>query len=168
MNEVQIEEIDGETKITLPVRRKWWLVGLFSLALVIWLIGLVVIVLSMFNEGRTAVLNCMVLIWIALWGFMGRALWKQWQQYISPREILFLTDDNLILRRPVSIFGSTDAYDRKQMTPFIYDDDRRAITFSYGSHLIPFGHTLPITDAQQLVPQLNALYFPDWDTETES
>ncbi len=153
--------MENETKVTLPVQRKWWLVGLFSLALVIWLVGLIVIALSMFTEGRTAVLNCMVIIWLVLWGFVGNALWKQWQRYVSSREILFLGDDRLILRRPVSIFGSTDAYDHKQMTSFIYDKDRRAITFAYGSHLIPFGHTLPATNAQQLVQQLNALYFPE-------
>ncbi len=161
MDEIQIEKMDDETKITLPVRRKWWLVGLFSLSLVIWLVGLVVIVLSMFDEGRTAVLNCMVMIWILLWGFMGKALWNQWQRYVSPREILFFSNDILILRRPVSIFGFTDAYDRKQMTPFVYDKDRCAVTFTYGSHLIPFAHTLPAADAQQLVQQLNTLYFPD-------
>jgi len=165
MSEIQIDENEDKTKIILPVRRNWLLVGLFSIALVIWVVGLVVIVISMFDEGRTAVLNCMVLVWLVLWGFMGKSLWKQWQQYISSREVLFLTADRLILRRPVSMFGSTDAYDRAHLTPFTYDDDRHAISFDYANHRITFGHTLPIADAQQTVQQLNTLYFPDWDEE---
>ncbi len=167
MDTVQIEDVDDEVKITLPVRRHGWLVGLFSITLLIWLAGLIVIGLSMFDEGRTAVLNCMVLIWLAFWGLIGKALWKQWQRYVSPREILYLTDATFILRRPVSIFGSTDAYDHNLMEPFIYDNARRAITFTYGSHLIPFAHTLPSNDAEQLVQKLNALYFPDWDMESD-
>ena len=167
MSEIQIEETQDETKITLPVQRNWLLVGLFSIALVIWLVGAVIIIVSMFGEGRTAVLNCMTLICLALWGFMGKALWKQWQRYISPREILFLAADRLTLRRPVSILGSTDAYDRTHLTPFMYDDDRHTISFDYANHRISFGHTLPIADAQQVVQQLNTLYFPDWDEDEE-
>jgi len=167
MSEIQIEETEDETKIILPVRRNWLLVGLFSVSLVIWVVGLVIIVVSMFDEGRTAVLNCMVLIWLALWGFMGKSLWKQWQRYISPREILFLAADRLTLRRPVSMLGSTDAYDRAHLTPFIYDDERNAISFDYANHRVSFGHTLPLADAQQIVEQLNTLYFPDWDEDEE-
>ena len=161
MSEIQIEETEDETKITLPVQRNWLLVGLFSISLVIWLVGLVIIVLSMFDEGRTAVLNCMVLIWLALWGFMGKALWKQWQRYISPREILFLAADRLTLRRPVSMLGSTDAYDRAHLSPFNYDDNRHAIGFDYANHHISFGHTLSIDDAHALINQLNGRYFPN-------
>ena len=165
MSEIQIDANEDKTKIILPVRRNWLLVGLFSIALIIWVVGLVVIVLSMFDEGRTAVLNCMVVGWLILWGFMGKSLWKQWQHYISPREVLFLAADRLILRRPVSIFGSTDAYDRTHLTPFVYDADRHAISFDYANHRITFGHTLPAADAQETVQQLNTLYFPDWDDE---
>ena len=165
MSEIQIEEIEDQTKITLPVQRNWLLVGLYSVALIIWVVGLIVITVSIFDEGRTAVLNCMVLVWLLLWGFVGKTLWKQWQRYISPREILFLADDRLTLRRPVSMLGSTDAYDRAHLSPFMYDDDRHAISFDYANHRISFGHTLSTDTIQQLVNQLNGRYFPDWDEE---
>lgn len=167
MSEIQIDAHEDKTKIILPVRRNRLLVGLFSIALIIWLVTLVIIALSMFDEGRTAVLNCMVLVWLVLWGFIGKSLSQQWQRSISPREVLFLAADRLILRRPVSIFGSTDAYDRAHLTPFKYDNDRHAISFDYANHRIAFGHTLPVADAQQTVQQLNTLYFPDWEEEDE-
>jgi len=159
--------MEEQTKITLPVQRNWLLVGLFSVTLVIWVAGIIVIVLSLFDEGRTAVLNCMALVWLLLWGFVGKALWKQWQRYISPREILFLADDRFTLRRPVSILGSTDAYDRAHLSPFVYDDDHHAVSFDYANHRISFGHTLPIETAQELIIQLNGRYFPDWDEDDE-
>ncbi len=165
MSEIRIEETEDQTKIILPVQRNWLLVGLYTLALVIWVVGLIVIMLSMFDEGRTAVLNCMVLVWLLIWGLVGKTLWKQWQRYISSREILFLTDDRLILRRPVSMLGSTDAYDRAHLSPFNYDDNRHAIGFDYANHRISFGHTLSIDDAHALINQLNGRYFPDWDAD---
>jgi hypothetical protein len=95
----------------------------------------------------------------------GNFLRWHWGYHTAGREILFLNKQRLILRRPVSIFGPTDAYDMAHVTPFYYDEAAASPAFKYGSHRVLFGQALPAIPAQQLVQTLNHLYFPDHEQE---
>jgi hypothetical protein len=163
----QIEFADGTQwhKTVLPVDRNWVLFGLFSLCLLIWLGMLAGIVGSMITQGFGFLLNIMLFIWLIVWLWFGRVLWRRWQYYAASREILFINERQLLVRRPVSILGSTDVYDMGHVTPFYFSENHQCPAFDYAYQHVYFGQSLLPSDAQELVTMLNDRFFPDADLE---
>ncbi|MCZ7671129.1 MAG: hypothetical protein M5U34_30285 [Chloroflexi bacterium] len=72
----------------------------------------------MAGERFTFAFSIILLIWVAIWLWLGKLVWQRWQYYAAGREIMFINKDRLILRRPVTIWGLTDAFDMAYVQPF--------------------------------------------------
>jgi hypothetical protein len=113
-------------------------------------------------------LSCMLIFGWIVWIFFGyRYIWRWWQYHLARREILFINREILIVRRPVSILGLTDAYDMGHVSPLFYSDKHSAVGFDYGSRTILVGANLPKQDADWLIVRLNDRYFPGWNEEED-
>ena len=161
MTDIAFDENRERIKIVLPVKRNWWLFILFSACLAAWLAMLVAVIVSMIREQYGFVLTVMLLVWLVVWLWFGRVLWRRWQYHAAAREILFLTPKQLIIRRPVSLLGSTDVYDLTHVSPFYYSTKHRCPAFDYGYQHVYYGETIDPRLAEKLVEQLNDRLFPD-------
>ncbi len=165
------EEKDERLKVTIPLQRNWLLFGLFTVSVVVWLVMAVIVLVYIFRdvlpnrERYTFVLTVMLVVWLVLWYYIGKAVWKQWQYYAANREILFIDKKMLIVRRPISILGITDAYDMQHVNPFYFDEKHNCLAFTYGSQRIYFGQTLVEISSRSLIRYLNDRFFPYFDDE---
>lgn len=133
-------ENDQRLKITLPVQRNRLYIGLYTLLLLVWVAMTVWVIIQAFDIPQRAisgtskvVLYGVWLIWMYFWIWLGRRIWRWWQFNIADREILFINKEELMIRRPVSILGLTDAYDMKYVEPLAYDEQYGGLAFKYGA-----------------------------------
>lgn len=162
MDWVQLQDGDERLKVVLPIERNWLLYGLFSVSLLVWIGMMVGVLAAMFREQFGFLLNVMLLIWLAIWVWFGRVLWRRWQYFAAVREILFVNEQQLLVRRPVSILGTTDVYDMRHVSPFYYSEKHHCPAFDYAYQHVYFGQSLPSDVANELVADLNRRYFPDF------
>lgn len=164
-------ETPERLKITIPLPRNWLLWGLFSVSLLIWVGMALLIIIFLVRDVWTdwqrysLVLTIMLLVWLVLWYYLGRIIWQRWQYYTADREILFINPETLIIRRPVSILGLTDAYDMKYVNPFYYHQKHHCAAFDYGSKHIYFAGHLSEADIRALAAFLNGRFFRHYDDE---
>ena len=169
---IQFEENKERLKVVLPVKKHWVYLVLYSVMLLIW-VGMFVFSLIFtwqmaFSGERFAfVFAVMLLVLLYVLYRLGRIVWGQWQYYAANREILFVHKEMLIVRRPVSIFGITTAFDRAHVTPFYYSDKHNCPAFDYGHQHVYFGQDLPADPAGRLIGYLNARYYPHYDEGDE-
>jgi len=161
---IEFDDDLERTKITIFLARKWGYLVLFSSALVIWLVMLTGMLIYLIG-GRSPriVLTFLLLLWLVIWFVFGRFLWKRWQYFAAGREILFIDQEQLIVRRPVSILGITNAYDMAHISPFYYSDTHNCPTFDYAYLHVYFGHGLSHEDAARIVNEINPRWFPELD-----
>lgn len=165
---VMVEENAERLKIAVPLKRKWVYLAIYSTMLIIWvgmvLYGLIFTWQMAFSGARFAfAFTAILLLFLFLLYRLGRTIWRQWQYYVAGREILFLFEDHLVIRRPVSLLGITTAYDRPYIRPFYYDDSQHSPAFEYGNLYVLFAVGLPRPQAEELVRFLNGRYYPDDD-----
>ncbi|MCA9933633.1 MAG: hypothetical protein H6662_02095 [Ardenticatenaceae bacterium] len=167
------EENDERLKVTIPLKRNWLLFGLFTLSMVIWVAMIVVVVVFIFRdvlpnrERYTFTLTTMMVVWLIIWYYLGQVIWGRWQYYTANREILFINAETLVVRRPVSILGITDAYDMQYANPFYYNEAHRCPAFDYGSQRVYFGQELSEENARALMRFLNGRFFPQLDDDED-
>lgn len=169
---IQFEENNERLKVVLPVKRHWVYLLLYSTMLLVWIgmavYGIIFTVQMAFSGERFAfVFTVMLLVLLYLLYRLGKMVWEQWQYHVSDREILFIHKEMLIVRRPVSIFGITTAYDRAHVTPFYYSDKHHCPAFDYGHQHVYFGHDVPKDSVRRLIGYLNARYFPHYYDDDE-
>lgn len=173
LDRIAFEETPDWLKIVLPVRRNWILFVLFTILLAIWLVMLVggvvftVRDVALSGEAFAFVFTLMLLALLFILFRFGRVLWNQWQYYAADREILFVNEEQLIVRRPVSILGLTDGYDMKHVSPFYYSEKHHCLAFDYAYQHVYFGRDLEPEEGQLLISFLNEHYFPDFDGEED-
>ncbi|MFN2134883.1 MAG: hypothetical protein ACK2UK_02960 [Candidatus Promineifilaceae bacterium] len=162
---VHFEQSEDRIKIVYPAQRKPVWLSLYTILLIVWLIGLfwgIVFILRdvAFSGERFAIaFTIMLLVWLYIWYRLGRVVWQQWQYYAARREILYLEKDRLIIRRPVSLLGITDAYDMAYVSPFYFSSEENCPGFEYGSKRIYFARGLDEQSARRLVATLNEMQF---------
>lgn len=168
---IHFQETPEWLKIVLPVRRNWLLFVLFTVLLAVWIVMLVVGIVftvrdvAMSGEPFAFVFTVMLLVLLFILFRFGRILWGQWQYYTANREIIFVNEDRLIVRRPVSILGTTDAYDMKHVSPFYYSEKHDCPAFDYAYQHVYFGRDLERDGAEGLIAYLNERYFAGLDDE---
>ncbi len=171
IDQVQFEETPDRLKVTLPVRRYWAWFLLFTLLLILWIGGLIwgiiftIKDIAFSGERYAFAFTIMLLVWLYIWYRLGKIVWKQWQYYAAAREILFIEKDQLIIRRPVSIIGITDAYDFAYVSPFFHSEKHGCPGFDYGKQRIYFAQALDEGSSQELVQVLNKRYFNAGDDD---
>jgi hypothetical protein len=169
---IQFEENKERLKVILPVKKHWVYFVLYSVMLFTW-VGMLVFGLvytwqiAFSGEWFAFLFTVMLLVLLFLLLRLGRIVWQQWQYYAASREILFVHQEMLIVRRPVSIFGITTAFDRTHVTPFYFSEKHQCPAFDYGHQHVYFGQDLPIDPAGRLIGYLNARYYPHYDEEDE-
>jgi hypothetical protein len=158
-------------KVVLPVRRNWPLLLLFAFSLLLWVVlsvGMVIYLIQdvIIARPRAAfVLGTIIVIWLVIWYYVGRAVSRRFQYYAADREILFINKERLIIRRPFSLWGLTEAFDMNHVRPFHLSDKHHCPTFDYGSQKVYFGVSLTDDEATRLIKTLNTLYFRGYDEE---
>jgi len=129
---------------------------------------MVIVILVYLIEGNSSsiVLSALLILWLVIWLVFGRFLWKHWQYYAAGRELLFIDQEQLIVRRPVSILGLTSAYDMAHISPFYHSDTHNRPAFDYAYLHVYFGQGLTRQDSEQLVSKINQRWFPEPDEIT--
>lgn len=166
---LQIEENDERLKIVLPLKRQWPGLIAYSFLLLIWLGLLLLFVVYLFRPPLGDAVSTayrigwrlLILIWLVVWGrYLGYYVLRGWQFYAASREILFINRQLLIIRRPVSIFGLTDAYDMQYVSPFYQHERSRNLAFQYGktNHIL-LGLGLSTSEQGVLLSYLNQRFF---------
>lgn len=165
ISSVHFEQTPERLKIVLPVRRKWPYLLLYSALMVTWagmLVWGVIFLVQILRSGESYrfVFAAMILILMFILYRFGRLLRRQWAQFFSGREVIFINLEELIVRRPISIWGNTDVYDMQHVTPFYESEAPPALAFDYGYRHVYIGEALT-TEARTALRQfLNQAYFP--------
>ncbi len=173
IEQISFEETAERLKVILPLRRYWAWLLLFSLLLILWTVGLIwgivftITDIAFSGERYAIVFTIMLLIWLYLWYRLGKIIWRQWQYYVATREILFIDQENLIIRRPVTLLGITDAYDFAYVSPFFFSAEHNFPGFDYGKQRVYFGQALEEESAHRLVDYLNSRYFDVFDDDDD-
>lgn len=160
--QIEFEETPQRLKVVIPINVGWLPLALHTVALLVW-VGMLVIVLVYLFGGRSNsfVLTTLLLVWLLIWLWFGRFLWRRWQYHVATREILFIDEEQLVLRRPVSLLGLTTAYDFQNVSPFYFSDKHSCPAFDYAYLHVYFGRSLPADQARELVAELNKRCFPE-------
>lgn len=170
---ITLEDKPEWLKVVLPVKRNWPLLVLFSALLLLWVVmavGMIIFLIRdvIIGSPRSAfVLGVIVLVWLVIWYYVGRAVSRRWQYYTADREILFINKERLIIRRPVWLWGLTEAFDMSYVRPFYISEKHHCPTFDYGNQKVYFGTSLVDEEAQRLIKTLNTLYFRNYDPDFE-
>ena len=164
---ITFEENNERLKIMYPLRRRWVYFILLTIMLAVWIFLVVGTLVFAFRdilfsgERFVFVFTVMILVFLWLLYLLGKLVWRQWSFFAANREILFINDEILIIRRPVSILGLTDAYDMQHVRPFFYNDHTSSPSFDYGSRTVFFGGDLEQEKAERLMNYINLRFFPD-------
>lgn len=163
---IHFEQMPDKLKVVLPVKRYWLFLIIYTLLVLMWLgmmaygvIFLVRIILA--GAAYRFVFAVMILIMLFVLFRFGRFLFKQWAEYLSNREILFIDSQELIVRKPVSIWGNTSVYDMAFVSPFFRSNTQEALAFNYGSHHVYIGKGLASEAQEALGNFLNRSYFAE-------
>jgi hypothetical protein len=158
---ISFEETPERLKVVVPVRASRLLRVVYSVSLVVWF-GMLLVVVTYVLRGLSSsfVLTALLVLWTIVWFWFGRFLWNRWQYYAANREILFIDEEQIIVRRPVSILGQTTSYDLAHVSPFYYSEQHACPAFDYAYLHVYFGQSLPAEDARELITELNSRYFP--------
>lgn len=166
---VNFEESPERFKVVIKLRVNWILLSIYALAMLAWLVMLALVLSYLFRGRSTSlVLTALLLLWLVLWAWLGRFLWNRLQYHSATREILFIDEEQLLVRRPLSIFGITTSYDIDHVSPFYFHDKHSCPAFDYGYLHVYFGTGLSEQDARELIAVLNARYFPAIDEGAEN
>jgi hypothetical protein len=149
----------------LPVKRNWPFLAIYTLLVMMWIgmmvYGVIFLARILFSGASYRfVFAVMIIILLYILFRFGRFLFRQWAEYLSNREILFINAEELIVRKPVSIWGNTTAYDMQHVSPFYASHQNGALAFDYGSHHVFIGEGLAPEARQALLGFLNRIYFP--------
>ena len=160
--DISFENNEGRLKVTLPAPVNWPVFGLHTLALIIWLAMLLAVLVYLLRGlSSSFVLTIILLIWMLIWLWFGRFLWSRWQYHAASREILFVDDEQLVVRRPVSILGLTWVYDMNHVSGLYYSERHHCPAFDYAYQHVYFGRALDEEQANHVVNELNRRFFPN-------
>lgn len=177
---ITLEENEERLKVVMPLERHQLAALIYTVLFIVWLGALILFIYWLFNPPQARGISDLppifrliwivgVLIWLYVWvRTLGRSILRWWQYHLATRELLFIDKNTYIVRRPVSIFGITDAYDRRYVAPFYHSETHNALAFQYGEtrHIL-FGQTLRPAEQSTLLDFLNQRYFPHFDDDED-
>lgn len=168
IDHVFYEQTPERLKIVLPITPGKLFIIVYSCLLLVWLIASGAMVVALFSTATAHLSTAFKVVWGLLlligayfWVRLGGFIWHYWQFHVANREIIYISAEMLIIRRPLSILGLTDAYDRRHVGAFYYQEKYQAIAFDYGSRGGLFGQGLAKSEAEKLIQALNQRYFPN-------
>lgn len=158
-------------KVVMPVQRNWLMLIIFALSLLVWVGMSIWMLLFLIQDVIIArpraafVLGTIIVVWLIIWYYVGRSVSRRFQYYAAGRELMFINKERLIIRRPFSIWGLTDAFDMSHVRPFYLSDRHDCPAFDYGNQKVYFGAALTGEEAAGLLKMLNTLYFRGYDPD---
>ncbi|MFO7663205.1 MAG: hypothetical protein R6X18_11520 [Chloroflexota bacterium] len=166
ISDVHFEQTPNRLKIVLPLRRNWPFLIIYTILAVMWLVMMIggvwfTIQIGLSGERYVFVFVLMLLTFLFILFRFRKHLFRQWAIYLAGREILFINTEELIIRRPVSIWGNTDVYGMEHIQSIQESDEPQALFFKYGYRSIYFGEALSDNARTGLGGFLNTVYFPD-------
>ena len=163
---ITFEETPERLKIIIPDPIRWSLLIIYTLAMATWIV-MIFIVISYLLRGQSSslVLSALLVIWLIVWVLLGKFVWTRWQYQAANREVIFIDEEQIVIRRPVSILGITTAYDIHHVSPFYISEKHNCPAFDYAYMHVYFGRGVSTTEAQQLIDQLNIRLFPELEDE---
>lgn len=164
ISSVHFEQMPERLKIVMPVKRNWPYLMLYTILAILWLVMMIGGIIYLFQilfsgQSYRFVFALMIAILLLVLFRFGRFLGRQWAQYLSNREVLFINQEEFIVRRPVSIWGNTDVYDMQHVTPIYSNDASGSLAFDYGYRHVYFGGSLTPESQRTLRQFLNDTYF---------
>lgn len=167
LSNVQFDTVDERLKVVMPLERNKLYLAIYSVLLGAWLAVTIWMLTLLFGTSLGELTTQFLVVWIIIliiwayvWYRLGRSVWRWWQFYMAQREVLFVDSEILIIRRPLSLLGVTDAYDMAHVSPFYYQDEHEAVAFNYGSRGGLFGQGISRREAEDLIEYLNERFFP--------
>lgn len=165
ISDVHFEQSPERLKVVLPIKRHWPYLILYSILALLWIVmmvwGAIYLLQILFSsQSYRFIFALMIAVLLVILFRFGKFLFRQWATYLSAREILFINLEELIVRRPVSIFGNTDVYDMAHVTPFYEAANPPSLAFDYGYRHIHLGEALAPEARRALRDHLNHTYFP--------
>jgi hypothetical protein len=174
MSFVSFGDGDERLKVVMPLARNQPYTVIYATLLIVWIAATVVLLALLVQQPIRSmefvyilVYLLIVAVWAYVWYRLGKHVMRYLGYYGATREILFVNERTLIIRRPLSLLGVTDAYDMAHVGLFHYDESQHAIGFDYGSRSGLFGSGLDRTGAEQLADYLNKRYFPGRDSSDQ-
>ncbi len=179
--QIQFEQQkDDRLKVEWPVKRNVAAIVIYTVLVAVWFGALVIFIYLLFNPPSPRGIDALptsisivwfigVLLWLYIWiRYIGRQVLRWWQFYLANRELLFIDPNTLVIRRPVSLLGLTDAYDRRYASHFSLNEQYEMIGFQYGNvRRVLFGQTLSLQSRESLVRFLNNRFFPHLDDDDD-
>jgi hypothetical protein len=156
-----LEDTAERIKVTVRLRFNWAMFALHTAALISWVVMLGVVLRYIITAPtQNLILTALLVLWILVWLWFGRFIWRRWQYHAARREILYADDQQLLLRRPVSILGSTHVYDRQHVGRFYYSEKHQSLAFDYTYIHVYFAPGLDFATSAKLIDLLNDRLFP--------
>ena len=173
ISHVHFEQTPERLKIVLPIKRRWFLMTLYTLLVLVWVVmlagGVVFTIQEAVSGERYAFVFTVILLILLfiLYRLGRRAVWQPWQGLMATREVLFINKEQFIIRRPLSLLGTTDFYALEHIGRFFFLDEHHCPAFSYGQFRTEFGHGLERSAAESLITFLNDRYIPEEDDDDD-
>jgi hypothetical protein len=138
ISDVHFEQTPDRLKIVLPLRRNWPFLIIYTILALMWLVMMIggvwfAIQVGFSGERYVFVFVLMLLTFLFILFRFRKHLFRQWAIYLAGREILFINTEELIIRRPVSIWGNTDVYGMEHIQSIQESDKPRALFLNTGT-----------------------------------
>jgi hypothetical protein len=163
----QIVDEVSRLRVTIPVRRNWFVVVFLPLWLIGWGVGEVSVLTKVLNDPPTGGEGPFVLVWLVMWNIIGPVFTAFWLWNIAGKEIVALDDEFLTVRYALGPVGWTRRFDRREvvdlrMSPPATADFRSLswwpgggmIAFDYGARTYRFASGLDEAEAKQVAADL--------------
>jgi hypothetical protein len=172
---ILIEEEERWQKVIMPAEKSTFLFIFYSIAMILWAISTIWIIYQIFQPlgiDRPFMTKAIYrLIWFGLlvtwYWFAKNFLWGFWQYYAANREILFINEEEFIIRRPVSLLGVTNVYDMKHIEAIYHDEEKDSPTLQYGVQPVHFGQALSTKEGIELISMLTHRHFSHLEDDEE-
>ena len=169
------ERFDG-VKISIPVKRNWFLIIFLSFWLCGWLAGEIFASKSAFGLGGAGVADAFLLIWLVGWSVGGFFAVRTWLWNLIGNEIILAEQGVLTIDKKGVLFYQPKTYDlneaknfraeetymensffgSKRTTNFWNMDSNGTIKFDYGLQTIKFGNNLYEAEANYILQKLRS------------
>jgi len=153
-----VSEDAGALRISVPMKRSWFVI----LFLVLWLGGWAIGWRETAKQLISKPVQPFLLFWIAGWtlGGIWAAIWCL--RMLMGRDILTLSGDSLVIRKQVLVFGWAKQYSRSQIRDLRFQPELQQgrahqssrIAFDYGAKTITFADGLDEAEANQILSRI--------------
>jgi hypothetical protein len=154
-------------RVTIPVRRNWFVVFFLPLWLIGWAVGEVAVLTKVLNDPPTGGEGPFVLVWLVMWNIIGPVFAFYWLWNITGKEIVTLDEEALTVRYALGPVGWTRRFDRHEVADLRVSAPATAefrslawwpgggtIAFDYGARTHRFAAGLDEAEAKQVTAEL--------------